>query len=66
MGRTACLDLPAFPLQLLLWRRPDWRALPAAVVESDKPQAEILWMNERARASPGQAHRLIRVAEEGQ
>jgi len=50
VGRTACLDLPAFPLQLLLWRRPDWRALPAAVVESDKPQAEILWVNERARA----------------
>ena len=50
MGRTACVDLPAFPLQLLLRRHPDWRTHPAAVVESDRPQAPILWVNERARA----------------
>jgi protein ImuB len=50
MGRTACVDLPAFPLQLLLRRRPDWREHPAAVVEDDRPQARLLWVNERARA----------------
>ena len=51
MDRTACIDLPAFPLQLLLRRQPRWRAYPVAVVESDRPQARILWVNERARAS---------------
>ena len=49
MGRTACIDLPAFPLQLLLRRRPEWRTHPAAVVDSDRPQGKILWVNERAR-----------------
>jgi protein ImuB len=50
MGRMACIDLPALPLQLLLRRHPDWRGLPAAVVDQDKPQGELLWVNERARA----------------
>jgi protein ImuB len=48
-GRLACVDLPAFPLQLLLRRHPDWRAHPAAVVAEDKPQGLLLWVNERAR-----------------
>ncbi len=51
MDRTACIDLPEFPLQLLLERHPGWREHPAAVVEADKPQGVILWVNERARAS---------------
>ncbi|MET0501509.1 MAG: DNA polymerase Y family protein [Candidatus Binatia bacterium] len=45
----ACVDLPAFPLQLLLRRHPDWVRYPAAVVAEDKPQGLILWVNEKAR-----------------
>lgn len=45
----ACVDLPAFPLQLLLRQHSDWRAHPAAVVDSDRPQGIILWVNEQAR-----------------
>jgi protein ImuB len=47
--RLACVDLPAFPLQLLLKRHPDWAGHPAAVVAEDKPQGLILWVNEKAR-----------------
>ncbi len=59
MDRLACVDLPAFPLQLLLRRHPDWVELPAVVVAEDKPQAPILWVNEHARRSgilPGQRY----------
>src|SRR3989304_5548879 len=48
-GRLACVDLPAFPLQLLLKRRPEWAAQPVAVVAEDKPQGLVLWVNEKAR-----------------
>jgi protein ImuB len=48
-GRLACVDLPAFPLQLLLRRHPEWRAYPTAVVAEDKPQGLVLWVNEKAR-----------------
>jgi protein ImuB len=48
--RTACVDLPAFPLQLLLRRHPDWRGLPVAVVDADRPQGVLLEVNDRARA----------------
>jgi protein ImuB len=47
--RLACVDLPAFPLQLLLRRHPEWSAYPAAVVAEDKPQGLVLWVNEQAR-----------------
>lgn len=47
--RLACVDLPAFPLQLLLRRHPEWSAYPAAVVAEDKPQGVVLWVNEKAR-----------------
>jgi protein ImuB len=47
----ACVDLPAFPLQLLLRRNPDWRSHPVAVVDDDRPQGKVLWVNERARAA---------------
>ena len=50
-GRLACVDLPAFPLQLLLKRHPEWHGQPAAVVAEDKPQGLILWVNEKARQS---------------
>ncbi len=50
-GRLACVDLPAFPLQLLLRRHPEWSGRPVAVVAEDKPQGLILWVNEKARRS---------------
>lgn len=50
MARTACVDLPAFPLQLLLQRKPEWRGLPAAVVNRDAANGTLLWINEEARA----------------
>jgi protein ImuB len=49
MVRLACVDLPAFPLQLLLRRHPEWVSYPAAVVAEDKPQGSILWVNEKAK-----------------
>jgi hypothetical protein len=49
MVRLACVDLPAFPLQLLLRRHPEWASSPAAVVAEDKPQGLILWVNEKGR-----------------
>jgi protein ImuB len=49
VDRLACVDVPALPLQLLLVRHPDWRELPVAVVDADKPQGLILSVNERAR-----------------
>lgn len=50
MERIACVDLPALPLQLLLLRHTDWRSHPVAVVDQDKPQGVILWVNQRARS----------------
>lgn len=52
----ACINLPAFPLQLLVKRHPEWKDLPAAVVDKDKPQGIIQWVNKRAmrfRILPG-------------
>jgi protein ImuB len=49
--RIACLDLPAFPLQLVWRLEPAWRAHPVVVIESDRPQSEVLWACERARAA---------------
>jgi protein ImuB len=49
MDRLACVNLPAFPLQLLLRRHPEWSGRPAAVVAEDKPRAKILWVNGKAR-----------------
>ena len=45
----ACVELPAFPLQLLLKRHPGWAGRPVAVVDHDKPQGVILQVNEEAR-----------------
>ncbi len=50
MERTACVDIPALPLQLLLREQPEWGRHPAAVVDRDKAGGGILWVNERARA----------------
>ena len=51
MDRMACVELPEFPLQLLLKRHPEWAGRPVAVVDRDKPQGVILWVNEQARAA---------------
>jgi len=50
VDRLACVDAPAFALQLLLRRRPQWRAQPAAVVERDAPHGAIVAVNEAARS----------------
>ena len=47
----ACVELPAFPLQLLLKRHPGWAGRPVAVVDRDKPQGVILQINKEARAA---------------
>lgn len=51
VSRIACLNLPEFPLQILLCAHPAWRDLPVAVVDRDAAQGMILGSNERARAS---------------
>ena len=50
MDRMACVNLPALPLQVLLRGHPEWKGLPAVVVDRDKPSGVIQWVNERARA----------------
>ena len=50
MDRMACVNLPYLPLQLLLHNHPDWTGRPAAVVDHDRPQGVILWVNEQARS----------------
>jgi len=50
VDRTACIDLPAFPLQWLLRTRGAAAEESAAVVEATRPQARILFVNEAARA----------------
>ncbi|HEX4417448.1 MAG TPA: DNA polymerase Y family protein [Kofleriaceae bacterium] len=47
--RVACLDLPAFPLQLVWRREPALRAAPVVVIDDDRPQGRVLWACERAR-----------------
>ncbi len=59
MVRLACVDLPRFPLQLLLRRRPEWRLLPAGVVSKDSEFGTILFVNraaERAGVFPGRRY----------
>lgn len=50
MVQTACVDIRALPLQLLLRAHPEWKARPVVVVDRDKPQGIILWANHHARA----------------
>ncbi len=47
--RIGCVDLPAFPLQLLLEDQPRWQRYPAAVIDDDHAQGTLLWVNECAR-----------------
>ena len=48
-ARTACVDVPALPLQILLRRHPGWAGHPVAVVAEDRPQGLVLCINESAR-----------------
>jgi protein ImuB len=48
VDRMACVELPALPLQLLLRGHPEWQGAPVAVVDQDRPQGRILWLNEEA------------------
>ncbi len=59
MGRVACVDVPALPLQLLCAGDGEGSEHPVAVVDRDHPQGRILWVNERARRLgilPGQRY----------
>ena len=49
MDRLACVNVAALPLQILLRAHPDWAARPVAVVEDDRPQALVLFLNTQAR-----------------
>ncbi|MBA2663040.1 MAG: DNA polymerase Y family protein [Bradymonadaceae bacterium] len=49
MDRWACVNVFALPLQLMLGRHAEWKELPAAVVDQDRPQGAILWINRYAR-----------------
>ncbi|MBI5092101.1 MAG: DNA polymerase Y family protein [Candidatus Hydrogenedentes bacterium] len=50
MDRTACVDIRALPLQLLLRNHPDWQTQPVVVVDRDKPLGVIQWANKHASA----------------
>jgi protein ImuB len=59
MDRTACVDVPALPLQLLLRREPSFVGAPVVVVADDRPQAEVLWADalaQRSRIRPGMSY----------
>ncbi len=47
-GRTACINIRALPLQLLMRKHPEWKRKPVAVVEKENPQSPILWVNPAA------------------
>ena len=49
MDRTACVEVPALPLQILLRRHPHWAGRPVAVVDRDSPRGVVLGANAAAR-----------------
>ena len=50
MDQTACVDIQNLPLQVLLRSYPAWKDDPVVVVDRDKPNGTVLYVNERARA----------------
>lgn len=59
IDRTACVDVPALPLQLLLQREPSFVGAPVVVVADDRPQAEVLWVDaiaSKSRIRPGMSY----------
>jgi len=49
VDRLACVDVPSLGLQLLILRHRSWSGHPAALLDRDAPQGEILQVNRRAR-----------------
>ena len=49
VSRIACVDVPAFPLQLVRRVHPEWRGRAVVVVDRDSPRGLVLWANEQAR-----------------
>ena len=49
MYRMACVNVSELLLQLLLRENPEWHSHPVAVVDRDKPQGRLLWVNRHAR-----------------
>ena len=61
MDRWACVNLAAFPLQIMARNKPEWRDLPSVVVSEDKPQGKVQWANAAAQKMgvlPGQSYAL--------
>jgi protein ImuB len=57
VDRLACVDVPVLPLQLLLRTNSTWGTCAVAVVEEDRPQALLTYVNNAARklgVLPGQ------------
>jgi protein ImuB len=50
LRRIACVDIPDLPLQMLLRAHPGYRDAPVAVVAEERPEAELLLINGKARA----------------
>jgi protein ImuB len=50
VDRWACLNVRAFPLQLLLTEHPDWEGHPIVVVDRDAPNGLVTWMSRRAES----------------
>jgi len=48
MDRLACVSVPAFELQLLIKRSPDWQDIPAAVISEAKPLGRVIAANRAA------------------
>ena len=51
MDQLACIELPAFPIQVLCKKYPQWKSLPVVIVRENKPHGKILWVNRYARKS---------------
>jgi protein ImuB len=62
VDRLACVDLPAFPLQILLARRPEWAALPACVVDRESPNGVLLAASDLARGRGVQGGQTLAAA----
>jgi protein ImuB len=61
---TACVLVPALPLQMLGKTHPEFRAEPLVVVEDDRPLARIRYVNQAAlryRVRPGMRFREAQV-----
>ena len=45
----ACIEIPYFPLQLVLHKKPLWKKSPVIILRHDKPSSPILWANREAQ-----------------